>query len=461
MRTQPSRDQPGPRSSAGPDSTTSAEPPGASPDGPADSAGTRAFAPGSRAALARLVLVAAAGLVLAGAFHVLGAVGVILAIVALIMLHELGHLLVAKWSGMKVTEYYLGFGPRLWSITRGETTYGVKAIPAGGYVRILGMSNLEEVAPEDEARTFRQSTFPRKLGVAVAGSTVHFLLALVLLWGLVVFYGQASLQPGAEVVGFPKVAGVANPAEAAGLRLGDVIVGAGGARIGNIAQLGDVLAKDGTRPVSLEVRQGTHLEHLVVHPVNGRVHHLEGAPALAPEGPPVGVIGVLIQSPVAVVRSSPLGGVATAAQGFGTTLVRNVEALGNLFSPHGISLYLGQLEGKQPASAAASQVRLESPIGVARLASQAAQGGGADVLDLLISINIFVGLFNMVPLLPLDGGRVAVVVYERLRSFRGRHYLADDEKLLPLTYVVFLFILVLGISAAYLDIVHPLPNPFR
>jgi len=446
--------------SAGPDSTQDAEPGGASADGADRPPAANAFAPGSRAALVRLAVVVAAGLVLAGAFHVLGAVGVILAIVAFIMLHELGHLLAAKWSGMKVTEYYLGFGPRLWSITRGETTYGVKAIPAGGYVRILGMSSLEEVAPEDEARTFRQSTFPRKLGVAVAGSTVHFLLALGLLWGLVVFYGQPARLSGAEVVGFPKVAGVANPAEAAGLRLGDVIVGAGGERIQDISQLGEVLARDGTRPVTLEVRQGTHLEHLVVHPVNGRVHHLEGAPPLAAEGPPVGVIGVLIQSPVAVVRSSPLGGVVRSAQDFGTELVGDVQALGHLFSPHGISLYLGQLEGKRPTSAAAG-VRLESPIGVARLASQAAQGGGADVLYFLAIINIFVGLFNLVPLLPLDGGRVAVVVYERLRSFRGRHYLADDEKLLPLTYVVFLLILFLGVSAAYLDIVHPLPNPFR
>lgn len=456
-----SRDRSCSRMSVGPDSTQGPEPRAARLTGAERPPATKAFAPGSRAALVRLVVVVAAGLVLAGAFHVLGAVGVILAIVAFIMLHELGHLLVAKWSGMKVTEFYLGFGPRLWSITRGETTYGVKAIPAGGYVRILGMSSLEEVAPEDEARTFRQSTFPRKLGVAVAGSTVHFLLALGLLWGLVVFYGQPALQSGAEVVGFPKVAGVANPAEAAGLRLGDVIVGAGGERIEDISQLGEVLARDGTRPVTLEVRQGTHLEHLVVHPVNGRVHHLEGAPALAPEGPPVGVIGVLIQPPVAVVRSSPLGGVVRSAEDFGTEVAGDVQALGRLFSPHGISLYVGQLEGKRPSSAAESNGRLESPIGIARLASQAAQGGGADVLYLLAAINIFVGLFNMAPLLPLDGGRVVVVVYERLRSFRGRHYLADDEKLLPLTYVVFLLILVLGISAAYLDIVHPLPNPFR
>ena len=82
---------------------------------------------------------------------------------------------------MKVTEYFLGFGPRLWSIRRGETEYGVKAIPAGGYVRIVGMTMLEEVDPPDEARSYRQASFPRRLAVAVAGSAMHVIMAFVLL----------------------------------------------------------------------------------------------------------------------------------------------------------------------------------------------------------------------------------------------------------------------------------------
>ena len=114
-------------------------------------------------ALLRLLVVVAAGITVAivlGAWPVLV---VILALVAMIMLHELGHFATAKWSGMKVTEYFLGFGPKLWSIRRGETAYGVKAIPAGGYVRIVGMTMLEEVDPVDEARSYRQATFPRRL----------------------------------------------------------------------------------------------------------------------------------------------------------------------------------------------------------------------------------------------------------------------------------------------------------
>ena len=93
---------------------------------------------------------------------------------------------------MKVTEFFLGFGPRIWSFRRGETEYGVKAIPAGAYVKIIGMHSYEEVDPADEARTYRQQSYPRRLAVAVAGSTMHFLIALVLIFVLLVGFGTAG-----------------------------------------------------------------------------------------------------------------------------------------------------------------------------------------------------------------------------------------------------------------------------
>src|ERR1035438_6585202 len=155
------------------------------------------LAPQSRAAglgpLLRLVAVVATGLVLAIAFDALPVLVVVLALVAMIMLHELGHFATAKWSGMKVTQYFLGFGPRLWSIRRGETEYGVKAIPAGGYVRIVGMTILEEVDPSDEARSYRQASFPRRLLVAVAGSGMHMIIAFLLLFSLSPFSGAPTV----------------------------------------------------------------------------------------------------------------------------------------------------------------------------------------------------------------------------------------------------------------------------
>jgi membrane-associated protease RseP (regulator of RpoE activity) len=118
-----------------------------------------------------------AGLLALGIFVSWGLVVVIVAIVGMIFLHELGHFVAAKRGGMKVTEFFIGFGPRLWSFRRGETEYGLKLLPAGAYVKVIGMHNLEEVPPEDEPRTYRQASYPRRMAVALAGSTMHFLLA--------------------------------------------------------------------------------------------------------------------------------------------------------------------------------------------------------------------------------------------------------------------------------------------
>jgi hypothetical protein len=127
-----------------------------------------------------------AGVLALGLFTRTSLLVVILALVVMIFFHELGHYLTAKWSGMKVTEFFIGFGPKIWSFRRGETEYGLKAIPAGAYVRIIGMSNLEEVPPEEEVRTYRQQSYPKRMLVILAGSGMHFLMALVCIFALLI-----------------------------------------------------------------------------------------------------------------------------------------------------------------------------------------------------------------------------------------------------------------------------------
>ncbi len=145
--------------------------------------------PEHQRALVQLVIVVAGVVVLALAAHAGAILIVVGALIAMVMLHELGHLLTAKWGHMKVTEYFLGFGPRLWSVRRGETEYGIKAIPAGGYVKILGMTSAEEVDPADEPRTYRQRPFHNRLAVGLAGSAMHFVMAFVILFALYAFIG--------------------------------------------------------------------------------------------------------------------------------------------------------------------------------------------------------------------------------------------------------------------------------
>jgi len=159
---------------------------------------------------------------------------VILGVVVMIFLHELGHYLTAKRAGMKVTEFFLGFGPKIWSTRRGETEYGVKAIPAGAYVKIIGMSNLDEVPPSDESRTYRQKTFGQRFSVAVAGSTMHFLLALLLIFVALTAIGQpaGTLDPAKQAREW-RIDRVSpgTGAEQAGLRKGDRIVSVDGTRV--------------------------------------------------------------------------------------------------------------------------------------------------------------------------------------------------------------------------------------
>ena len=164
------------------------------PPTPGSPAGGDATAGSGWWAVLRLAVVMAAVVALFLAAGLSALLVVIVAIIVMVMVHELGHFATAKWSRMKVTEYFVGFGPRLWSIRRGETEYGVKAIPAGGYVRILGMTNLEEIDPADEAGTYRQQPFHKRIIVASAGSFMHFVMAFLLAYAALALLRVADVD---------------------------------------------------------------------------------------------------------------------------------------------------------------------------------------------------------------------------------------------------------------------------
>jgi len=405
-------------------------------------------APEQRAALVRLVVVVAAVVLASLVTHTTSVLIVVVALVVMIMLHELGHLLTAKWGRMKVTEYFLGFGPRLWSIRRGETEYGIKAIPAGGYVKILGMTSAEEVDPADEPRTYRQRPFHNRLLVAVAGSAMHGVMAFVLLWGLFVFIGAPQSNTVAVSAFAPLAHGV-DPARAAGLRAGDVVVRADGAPVHSAADLQRVIEGRAGQPVTFVVDRGGRDRTVVVTP------QAESAKAGAN-----GRIGVVIGPPVA--RSGPVEAVGRAGQLFGEMVTGSFAGMGQVFSASGIKSYVHDLTNANAASQAAKTGdRPQSIYGAARLAVQGAQAGATQLIYVLALIIIFVGILNLFPMLPLDGGHVVIAVYERIRSRRGRMYHADVTKLAPITYA---FVLLLGfvvVSSLYLDITHPVKNPFQ
>lgn len=427
--------------------------------------------PSQRAAFLRLLAVVLAGIVAAIVLHGVAVLVVVVSLIAMVMLHELGHFMTAKLSGMKVTEYFLGFGPRLWSVRHGETEYGVKAIPAGGYVRIVGMTNLEEVAPEDEPRAYRQASFPRRILVGVAGSAMHFLIAFGLLWGVFAFSGY----PVANAV-TSRVAGVASfahqqsPAQRAGLQPGDVIVSVDGRAVRSEDALRRQIEQSAGVPLHLGVERAGHVVAVTVTPEAAGAVRLVGPNGSVERFPNTsakdGVIGVTFATATIYQTTNPASALWRAGAAVGSLTKATALGIGQVFSIHGLGNFVHQVAtasqspvhtgGRGTSSpSSANNGEFLSIYGAARVATQAAQQGVTPLLLILVLINLFIGMVNLFPMLPLDGGHVLIACYERVRSRRGRPYHADVAKLMPVAYLFLALIVLIGLGALYLNVLRP------
>ena len=373
----------------------------------------------------------------------LGVALFIVALLLMILLHEAGHFFTAKRFGIKVEEFFVGFGPRLWSRRRGETEYGLKALPLGGYVRIAGMNPFQEVPPEEQPRTFGAKPPWQRAIVLAAGSATHFLLAIALLWGFFTFVGV-------PVLGRPVVAqveetleGQRSPAAEAGLRTGDEILRANGERIDDNPELIRITRGAVGEEVELVVRRSEERLTVSVTPIPSEVN-----------GEEVGRLGVVLTQDVAGRdREDPFAAVGRGATTTGEITVRSFQALGQIFSPSGLSR-IGQLITGEAEREVTDPTGI---VGAGRLAGQAASSGNADQLLLfLAALNVFIGILNILPLPPLDGGHLAVLTWEKVT---GRS--VDVRRLIPLTAAVLGILILLTLSLTWLDVVSPVPNPFR
>src|SRR5215469_439307 len=377
-----------------------------------------------------------------------------------VMLHETGHFVAAKKFGMKATRYFIGFGPTLWSTQRGETEYGVKALPLGGFVKIIGMTSLDEVEPEDEPRSFRQAPGWQRLIVLAAGSFMHFVLAALIIFGLALGIGiendnttqlgtVATCVPSSETAltngAACKASDVKSPAALAGLKVGDKVTSFNGVKVSNWNQLAGVIkdAKPGS-PVTIGVdRAGQLLTlHTKLAVVSGRT------------GGYLGVAPTVVFLP-----TSPLGAINYVGSGFSQVITGSGSALAQL--PKAIP----SLFAKDRSQTAAGNV--SSVVGAARETGQAVSANVgwqykvSFVLLLIASLNIFVGVLNLLPLLPLDGGHVAVVLWEMIRRWfarlRGRADpgLVDYRKLVPVSLSIFAVLVFFGMMLILADIVNP------
>lgn len=415
------------------------------------------YEPGEqRAAIVRLLLVIAAIAVVSVTAGVGKTVIVVAAILLMIVLHELGHFVMAKLAGIKVTEFFVGFGARLWSFRRGETEYGVKVLPLGGYVKIIGMNNLEKVDPADEPRTYRQQPFWRRISVAVAGSAMHFLIALVLLFLVFFVVGDQGVfgpvpATGARVVEVGSLASGPSPAQQAGFQVNDRVLSVNGTTFKSLDDLITFIHSHPEQTLDFAVRRGGQVVHLTPHTVDLSKVQAEGsATGPAPTASrPTGFIGFVLNGQK--VHFGLLESFSKAGGTFVDLGAKTFGALGGLVSAHGVSSYAHMLVNQKAANDPGA-VRFQSPVGIVRLASQASKNGLEESLFLLILINIFVGIFNMLPLLPLDGGHVAIAAYEKLRSRKGQPYHADVTKMMPFVYATLAVIVFIGVSALFLDL---------
>lgn len=355
-----------------------------------------------------------------------------------VTLHELGHFLTARWTGMKATQFFVGFGPRVWSFRRGETEYGLRLLPLGAFVRIIGMNNMDEVPPEDEARTYRSKSYPRRLLVISAGSLTHMILAVVLLFVVYVGDGERVARDGAEVEAVVE----GGPAAAAGVRPGDVVLAVAGQPVGEPGDLGRIVqehAAGDVVPLTVQ-RDAGRVELAVTLAANDD----DGSPLY---GKPF--IGVASNTVLETIDHSVPAAAGNAVTDIFPAAWDMTKGAVKVLNPVNMFTHLAGTNDDL-------ETRPTTLVGVTGLSDDVGESDGIfGILYLLAVLNVFVGVFNMLPLLPLDGGHAAIATYERLRERDGRRYHADVAKMMPLAMAVMTVLLFLFVSGLYLDITDP------
>ncbi|GHJ49778.1 Zn-dependent protease [Catellatospora sp. TT07R-123] len=393
-----------------------------------------------------------------------------LAILISVSLHEAGHMSTAKAFGMKVTRYFVGFGPTLWSFKRGETEYGVKGIPLGGFVRITGMTPQDEDA-DDERAMWRYPVWKRTI-VMSAGSMVHFILAAVALFFVAIFSGlpNPALPRGNEINAQPAVLDVQpcvvpalplrdcaagdpqSPATTAGLRNGDRITAVNGTEVGTWEQaVAKIRPLEAGKPATLTVVRDGAVQQVTVTPAAVERKMTDGSTKK------VSAIGVGLTPTIPfTVRYSPGAAIGASADFAGVMAKGTFEAMKEF--PQRIPNLFSAIAGEERDPNTPISV-----VGASRLGGEAVEKGLWDVFWMLfISLNLFVGVFNLLPLLPLDGGHIAIAWFERIRSWVYARLRKPDPgrvdyfKLMPLTYTVILIFGAFTLLTVTADLVNPI-----
>ena len=375
--------------------------------------------------------------------HIIGILAFVIALLFSVMVHEFGHYLTARHYGMKVSEFFLGFGKRLWSTRRGETEFGIKAIPAGGYCRIEGMAPNDEMPAGEESRAFYKASSAKKLIVLGAGSFLHFVLGYLLLFILFAGVGTNQVLPViGEVV---KESAAAD----AGIKAGDEVISINGVAVKNWYKDVEAIRNSGGKDLILGVNRDGQQITITATP---RLTEVDGAKRY--------VLGII--NTVGIKRSGVLQSTSyafTATKSFIQESAKSLVAL-----PSKIPALWGQTVRGEERDANG----LVGVVGVARVSGQAVGDAHLSISEraatfilIVASLNIFVGLFNLLPILPLDGGHMAVAIADEIRALfarvrkRPRPAAIDVTVLTPITMVVFVILASLTLLLLVADVINP------
>jgi membrane-associated protease RseP (regulator of RpoE activity) len=255
-----------------------------------------------------------------------------------------------------------------------------------------------------------------------------------------------------------------SPAQQAGLQAGDEFISINHQPVSGWKQVQDALslAKAG-EPLPLTIQRNGNPLDLAITPVDRRDAVLATGEHVKVDNTNAATGFIGIQPKLHYETVGPVKATTQSASVVGHGTVAVFRAFGDMFSPSGLKLYYQNVTNTVPEAkqVEADQNRFVSPVGLVGYANDAAKSGWFAVLSLLFSINLFIGIFNMFPLLPFDGGHVAVAIYERIRSIKRPTYHADYAKLVPVSYAMILVLLLIASTSLWLDVTNPLPNQFK
>jgi len=375
--------------------------------------------------------------------ELLGILAFVVALLLSVMVHEFGHYITARRYGMWVSEFFVGFGKKIWSVQRGETEFGVKAVPAGGYCKIEGMSPSDELPVGQEGRAFYRASSAKKLVVLGAGSFLHFVIGFVLLFTLFAGIGTNQVLPViSEVV-------ADSAAAAAGIEAGDEVLSINGKKVTDWYKDVEVIRQSQGSVLTLVLdRDGQEISVSTA----GRLTEIDGTTRY--------VLGIVNE--VGLKRSGLWVSLKNSTIVTKSFLSESVKSLAKL--PEKVPALWGATVRGEERDANG----LVGVVGVARVSGEAV---GSDKLTpmerlatfvlIVASLNIFVGIFNLLPILPLDGGHMAVAIADEIRAFfarlRGRPRPApiDVTVLTPVTMVVFVILASLTLLLLVADVINP------